>query len=119
KSFAFDSVKSKNVLTRQRRLDRRHQNGTQIVGVDRTDELVGDASVAADDEGFRHAIDAPFDRAAAVRIGAGGYKRIAVAIEETARILRRILVVDADEADARILGKLHEERDLVVAGHAP
>src|SRR5262249_20021959 len=44
---------------------------------------------------------------------------VAVAAEEAPRIVRRILVVDADELQPLVLGKLGQERRLVVAGHAP
>ena len=51
---------------RQRLFDLRLERRLQIVGGDRADQLVGDAAVAADHEGLRHAVDAPVDRGAAV-----------------------------------------------------
>ena len=59
----------------------------EILGRDRPDQLVGDAAVAADHEGLRHAIDAPVDRGAAVCVGAGGGERIAVAVEKAPRVV--------------------------------
>ena len=73
----------------------------------------------ADHEGFRHAVDAPFDRGAAALVGAGGGERIAVAAEEAPRVVGLVLVVDADQAHAAVLGELHQQRRLVVARHAP
>ena len=46
---------------------------------------------------FGHAIDAPFDRGAAVAVGADDPEWIAVTAEKALRIVERILVVDADE----------------------
>src|SRR5262249_15343053 len=74
---------------------------------------------AADDKGFRHAIDAPFDRGAAVLVGAGGGEWITVAAEKPPRVVGIVLVIDADYAQALISRELHQERRLVVAGHAP
>ena len=91
----------------------------EIVGRDRPDQLVGDAGVAADDEGFRHAVDAPFDRRAAAFVGACRGERIAVAAEEAPRIVGIVLVVDADQAHALVLRQLHEQRRFVMARHAP
>ena len=91
----------------------------EIIRRDRSDELVGDAAVAADDECFRHAVNAPFDRGAAVAVGAGGGERIAVAAEKAPGVLRLVLVIDADDAQPRILRELHQQRRLVVARHAP
>src|ERR1051326_8458993 len=72
----------------------------EIIRRDRTDELEGDAAVAADHECLRHAVDAPFDRGAAVLIRPGGRERIAVAVEKAAGVVGMVLVIDADEADA-------------------
>ena len=52
---------------------------------DRADVLVDDLALAVDDERLGHAVDAPLDGAAAVRVGADGRERIAVAAEEAAR----------------------------------
>ena len=49
----------------------------------------------------------------------GGGERIAVAAEEAPRIVRLVLVIDSDQAEAAILGELHEQRRLVVTRHAP
>src|SRR5207302_9257966 len=85
----------------------------------RADELVGDAAVAADHEALRHAVDTPFDRGAAVLVGARRRERIAVAVEKPAGVVGLILVIDADEADPGILRELLQERHLVVTRHAP
>src|SRR5207249_1950057 len=86
---------------------------------DTADELVDDAGIAADNEAFRHPVDAPLDRCAAVAVLAGSDEGVAVAAEEAPGIFRLVLVVDADEADARIARELEQERRLVVAGDAP
>ncbi len=104
---------------RQRLLDLRLEQRFIIFRRDRSDKLVGDAAVAADHERFRHAIDAPIDRGAAALIGAGGDERIAVAAEETPRIVGIVLVIDADQAKAGVLAQLRKQRRLVMAGHAP
>jgi hypothetical protein len=54
---------------------------------------------------FRHAIDAPFDRGAAVAVDADHAERFAVAAEEAPRIVGHILVVDADELQALVLAE--------------
>ena len=77
-----------------------------IVRRDRADQLVDDRAVAADDECFRHAVDAPFDRGAAVAVDADGAERIAVAAEEAPRVVGRVLVVDADHLQALVLAEL-------------
>src|SRR6185437_10897326 len=104
---------------RQRLGDLRLEHALQILGADRADELVGDVTVAADDEGLRHAVDAPVDAGAAARILSGRRIRIAVAAEEAARVAGLVLVVDTDELDALVLRQRLEERHLVVARHAP
>src|SRR5712672_3097049 len=85
----------------------------------RPHQLIGDLAVAADDEGFRHAVNAPFDRGASADIGARSRERIAVAAEETSRIVGLVLVIDAYQTDARVAGKLHQKRRLVMTWHAP
>ena len=74
-------------LRRQRLFDLRLQRRFQIAGADRPDQLERDAAVAADHESFRHAVDAPVDRGAAVCVGADRGKRIAVAADEAAGVL--------------------------------
>ena len=51
----------------------------------------------ADHEGFGHAVDAPFDRGAAVAVDADDAERIAVAAEEAPGVIGRVLVIDADD----------------------
>src|SRR5262245_66172367 len=89
---------------RQRALDFRLEHALDVLRRDRSDQLVRDAAVGADDERFRHAVDPPVDRGAAVLVGADGGERIAVAPEEAPRLVGRVLVVDADDADALVLG---------------
>ncbi len=103
----------------ERLFDLRLEHGVEIVGGDRADQLVGDAGVAADHESLRHAIDAPFDRGAAALVGARRGERIAVTAEEAPRVVRLVLVVDADQAQAAVLRQLQQQRRLVVARHAP
>ena len=55
-------------------------------------------AVAADDEGFRHAVDAPLDRGAAIAVDAVGDEGIAIAAEKAPRIVGLVLVVDAGDA---------------------
>ena len=55
--------------------------------------LVGDLAVLADDEGLRHAVDAPVDRRAAGFVDADRLERIAEIAEEAARVFRLVLVV--------------------------
>ena len=104
---------------RQRLLDRGLDRGFEILRGDRPDQLVGDAAVASDHECFRHAVNAPFDGGAAVRVGADRHERIAVLADEAPRIVGLVLVVDADHADALVLCEFVKERHLVMAGHAP
>src|SRR5437763_9620138 len=106
-------------LFAQRLLDRDLQYPVEIGRRHRPDHLVDDGTVAADHEGFGHAIDTPFDRAAAAAIDAHHAERIAVAAEEAAGIFWRILVVDADHLQPRVLGQRGQQRRLLVAGHAP
>ena len=90
---------------RERLLDLGLDDRVEILRRDRSHELVGDAAVAADDESFRHAIDAPFDRGAAVLVGADGGERIAIAAEKAPGILRLVLVVDANDAKPRVAAR--------------
>src|SRR4029077_962652 len=89
--------KKRGLLRRQRLLDLGLEYAFEICLGDRPDQLVGDLAVAADQEGLRHAVDAPFHRSAAVAVGAGRRERIAVPAEEAARVVGLVLVIDADE----------------------
>ena len=53
----------------------------------RADMLVADGAVGADDEGFGHAVDAPVDGGAAVRIDADGRIGVAERAEEAAGVV--------------------------------
>ncbi len=103
----------------QRLLHLRQQHRPVILRRDRADQLVDDGAFRADDERLGHAIDAPLDRGAAVGVGADAAERVAVAAEEAPRVVGRILVVDADELEALVLGELGQQRRFVVTGHAP
>src|SRR6266851_600593 len=103
----------------QRLVDLSLQHRVEILRRDRSDQLVDDGPLAADDEGLRHAIDAPFDRGAAVAIDADDAERIAVAAEETPCVVGSVLVVDADELQPLVLAELGQQRRLVVTRHAP
>src|SRR4051794_8013574 len=87
----------------QRLVDLDLQHALVIVLRDAADHLVSDLAVTTDDEGFGYAIHAPFDRGAAVAIDADDAERIAVAAEKTARVVRRILVVDPDKLQPLVL----------------
>src|SRR5258708_1276960 len=76
---------------RQRLLAFWLEHGFKIARRDRADQLVGDPAVASDQEGLRHAIDAPLHRGAAIGVDAGRRERIAVAPEEAARIVGLVL----------------------------
>src|SRR6187549_551435 len=80
---ASSSGRGRWLTTRlQRLLDRDLENAVEIGRRHRPDQLEDDGAVAADHEGFGHAVDAPFDRAAAVAVDADHAERIAVAAEE-------------------------------------
>jgi hypothetical protein len=57
-------------------------------------QLVAELAVAADDKGFWNAVNALFDRGASAHVSAEA--AMAVAAEETSRIVGLILVIDAD-----------------------
>src|SRR5689334_22323458 len=93
-------IKGRGERSRSRReclIDLRAQNGLEILWRDRANELKGNARIAADDEGFRYAIDAPFDRRAAVLVGASRREWIAIAAEKAPGIVGVVLVIDADD----------------------
>ena len=86
---------------------------------DRADLLVDDGAVALDDESLRRAIEAPIDGRSARSIGTDGGERIAEAGEKTARIVRLVLVVDAEKPDAVIPSEFEKLRVLLAAWRAP
>src|SRR3984885_11312215 len=63
----------------QRLVDLGLQHAVDIVRRHRADQLEDDSALAADDERLRHAVDAPFDRGAAVAVDADEAERVAVA----------------------------------------
>src|SRR5437667_10805006 len=81
----------------QRLVDLGLEHGVEIRRRDRTNQLVDDGAFAADNEGLEHAIDAPFDRGAAVVVDADNAERIAVAAEKAPGVVGRVLGVDADD----------------------
>src|ERR1700687_6120761 len=85
----------------------------------RADHLVDDGAVAADHKSLRHAIDAPFDRGAAVAVDTDDAERIAVADEKAPGVVRRVLVVDADELQPLVPAERDKQRGLVMARYAP
>src|SRR5439155_15024890 len=94
-------LKGRNILqsgTRlQRLVDLDLQNAIEILRRDGPHHLVGDEAVATDDKRLRYAVDAPFDRGAAIAVNADDAERIAVAAEKAPGIVRGVLVVDADQ----------------------
>src|SRR5664279_2884584 len=103
----------------QRLVDLDLEHGVDIFRSHRADHLVDDGAFAADDEGLGHAIDAPFDRGAAVAVDADHAVRIAVAAEKLSRLVGGVLVVDADQLQPLVLAQGGQERGFVMAGHAP
>src|SRR3984885_10370271 len=95
------------------------QFGVDVIRGNRADHLVDDGALASDDEGLGYAIDAPFNRGAAVAVDADNSERIAVAAEKAAGVVGRILVIDADQLQPLFLAQFGQQRRFVVAGHAP
>src|SRR5450631_4147469 len=103
----------------QRLVDLDLQHAVDVVWCNRADHFVDDGAFAPDHEGFRHAIDAPINRGAAVAVGADGAERIAVAAEKSAGVVWCVLVVDADDLQPLVLAQLGQKRRLVVTWYAP
>jgi hypothetical protein len=80
---------------------------------------VGDLAVAADDIGFRHAVDAEIDGDAPRSVGADAAIRVAVAAEKAPRRSLLVLVVDAVKPDPLVFGEGDEQRMLELAFDAP
>src|SRR5579872_5408144 len=96
----------------------------QRLGGDRSHQLEGELAVAPDDERLGHAIDAPVDAGAIVRIETHLGVRVAVRAEETADVLGRVALRDPIDGDAlrlelRVGGERHQIAMLVMAGLAP
>ncbi len=107
---------------RQRLDDLGPELACDVLGRDSADQLVGDAAVASDHERFRHAIDAPLDRGAAVAVDADDVERVAVAAKKATGVIGRIFLVDADHLHAlrmQLLAEREQQRRLVMARHAP
>src|SRR5579871_1244959 len=86
----------------ERLLDLALQHAVDILRRDRPDQLERDSAIAADDKSFRHAVDAPLDRRASIRVDTDRIEWIAIAAEKASRVLRHILVVDADDLEAPV-----------------
>ena len=84
----------------QRLVDFDLEHTVDVIRRHRADHLVDDRAFAPDDEGFRNAIDTPFDGSAAVAVDADDAIRVAVAAEEAPGVVGGVLVVDADDLDA-------------------
>lgn len=111
-------------MRRQRLGDFGHDLRGESLLAHRPDEFIGDDAVAAHDEGFRHAVNAPVDADAARAIHADGGIGIAVLAEEAAGVLRLVLVGEADQLHAAfgqfgILRQPHQNGVLLMTGHAP
>src|SRR5258707_146282 len=87
----------------QRLVDLNPEHALEIFRRHRADHLVDDGAVAADHKSLRHAVDAPFDRGAAVAVDADDAKWIAVTAEKAPGIVRRVLVIDADDLQPAVL----------------
>src|ERR1700704_1280278 len=85
----------------------------------RADHLVDNGALAADDEGLRHAVNPPFDPGAAVAVDTDNSVRVAVTAEKAARLVRSVLVIDADQLQPLVLAQLDQKRRFVVARYAP
>src|SRR5712672_3055096 len=103
----------------QRLFDLDLEHAVEIGRSHRSDHLVDDSALAPDHKGLGYAVDAPFDRGAAVAVDADDAERIAVAAEETPRVVGRILVIDADHLQPLVLAEFRQQRRFVVTWHAP
>ena len=81
--------------------------------------LVGDAPVRVDDEGLRHAVDAPVDTDATVGVGAGARVGITELGKPGLGLPGLVLVVDSVNRNDVSTRELCEQRMLVAARHAP
>src|SRR5438270_13686125 len=90
----------------QRLVDLGAEHAVEVLRRHRADQLERDSAVAADHERLGYAIDAPFDRAAAVAVDADDFEWIAIAAEEAAGVIGGVLIVDADQPQPLVLGKL-------------
>src|SRR5258708_38887356 len=99
--------------------DKWHDGVSENLRRHRADVLVGNMAILRDDEGFRHAVNAPIDGRAPVDIGPRSRVWIAHGIEPSRGIVGLILVVETMNGnDARRL-QLHEHRMLFPACGAP
>src|SRR4029450_5844783 len=95
------------------------QSGLEIIRRYRSDQLVAAAAAAPADERFGHPVYSPFDGGTAVAVGSVGGKWIAVPAEKAPRIVRLVLVIHSNHAQARVRGDRHEQRRFLPARHAP
>src|ERR1700733_986797 len=102
-----------------RRLDRRHELVVEYVLGDLAHNARAHDAVSVDDEGLRHAIDAPFDARASVGVERDALERVSVLGEEGADLLRAVLLHQAVEREVGPSAERGEQRRLAVTGHAP
>src|SRR5437868_5398804 len=114
--FASLAMTAGELRTRlQRLVDFGFEHPIDIFRRDRADQLVDDRSLAPNDKRLGHAIDAPFDRGTAVAVDTDNAEWVAVTSEEASRIVGRVLVVDADQLQAFVLGQFSQQRRFVMA----
>src|SRR6476646_9956581 len=89
----------------QRLLDLGLEYAVDILRRHRPDHLVDDGAFPADHKRLGYAIDAPFDRGAAVAVDADDAERVAVTAEEATGVVGGVLVVDADHLQPLVLGQ--------------
>src|SRR5712692_11523918 len=100
-------------------LEARQQLALDAVAVERSDMAVADVAGAVDEVGLGHAVEAEIDADAAVLIEPDAAVGIAELGEEARRLLRLVLVGDAEERHVLLLGEAHQQRVLGAARHAP
>src|SRR5215475_2217325 len=81
------------------RADGGNDPGLERFGRNRPCMFVDDGTLPIDNESLGHGDDAPLDGVPAAAVHPHGGEGIAVAAEETARVWRLVLVVDAVELD--------------------
>lgn len=78
-----------------------------------------DYAVLVDQEGFRQAIDAPFDSRASAFIDTDCIIGVAQLVKKMAGILRQVLVIDSSDPNTLITVKLHQQRVFLPARCTP
>src|SRR3569832_118611 len=85
----------------------------------RTGLLVADDAGLVDDKGFGHAVDTEFDACPALQVGYASAIGVAQTVQQAARIVRLILVIQAVDRYDVGFGKLDQNRMLLAATTAP